>query len=282
MCDKCKTRPDLGLTHGDLETSVVDCVMGVPLSRKDIPGLLMGGVKTYNVRTGAVEEHALIYKVPSPSSNRSRRSRRKEEPGIANRDSISPPVTRKRRSASAHNIFPAGVPVLMRINSACYTGDIFHDDLCDCNWQLEEAFRMIAAHDGPGLVLYHFAHEGKAHGWTEKLKSYDGPRKMFPVEGDWRDFSSAVAILRHLGITHVSLMTNNPHKEQYMRDHGITIVDRKGVVASDPSLAGFYRFKAEEFGHDLPTDLDTRAAADQPADLGKKRKEGSSRKRQRA
>ncbi len=62
-------------------------------------------------------------------------------------------------------------PSLLRINSACYTGDIFRDKRCDCTWQLHAALQLIAERD-QGVLLYHMHHEGRANGIVEKLRSY--------------------------------------------------------------------------------------------------------------
>jgi GTP cyclohydrolase II len=191
---------------------VVRSVFGVPLKRPDLEGLLQAG---YLTQSGLKrpEQHALIYK------------------------------------GDINNLDP-GQEVLIRINSACFTGDIFHDASCDCNEQMEISFQMLAAHDGPGIVLYHFAHEGKAHGYVEKLEAYDG--EMYPVDGDKRDFRSAISILRDLGITRVKVMTNNPEKVAILGEYGIQVTGIVPVVSKDPSLAKFYDFKARQFGHALP------------------------------
>ncbi|MBZ0188935.1 MAG: hypothetical protein K8F91_22010 [Candidatus Obscuribacterales bacterium] len=183
------------------------------MTRKDLPNFLMGA---YKVQTadGVEEEVAIVYKG----------------------DIVNP-----------HD----DVDVLIRINSGCFTGDIFHDELCDCTWQMEEAFRMILAHDGPGMLIYFFRHEGKSHGFLEKLRAYKD--NMFPVDGDLRDFSPAVAILADLGIKRVTLMTNNPEKIAYLTDNGIEVAGTKPVVIESDNLVDFLDFKARTFGHFLPT-----------------------------
>lgn len=154
---------------------------------------------------------------------------------------------------------PKDTVVLIRINSACSTGDIFHDISCDCNWQFEESLRIMEEQDGPAVVLYHFAHEGKAHGYLKKLQSFDGT--MYPVPTDDRDFTHAIAILKDLGITRVRVMTNNPEKQQILRDHGIEIVATVPIVSNDPAVADLYRYKQTVWHHTLPTDLDAQQTA---------------------
>lgn len=199
--------------------SVTGKVFGVPLRRSDVEGLLQAAFLTRAIFKGT-EEHAVIYK------------------------------------GDIEHLLP-GQEVLIRINSACYTGDIFHDQSCDCNEQLEVSLKMLAAHDGPGLVIYHIAHEGKAHGYFEKLKAYDG--EMYPVKGDLRDFRTSVAILLALGIGRVRVMTNNPEKVNILREYGLEITGIVPIVSSDPNLCRFYDYKARVWGHALPT-LDDSAA----------------------
>lgn len=184
---------------------------GVPLLHREFKTILQGAYVT--VKSRRVEEHALLYK------------------------------------GDISNLPKDAVP-LIRINSACSTGDIFHDQSCDCNWQFEEALRILEKQDGPGVVLYHFSHEGKGHGYYEKLKAYDG--KMYPVRSDIRDFTHAVAILLDLGITRCRVMTNNPEKQQILRDYGIEIVEVVPVVSDDPAVAHLYDYKAKVWGHKLP------------------------------
>jgi GTP cyclohydrolase II len=230
MCTHCETKnapnvlavtkPSQGLIARVLSMwknaylpRVIRRVYGAPLKRDDLPGLFQAG---YITRTGfkPYEEHALIYK------------------------------------GDIQNLDP-NQEVLIRINSACFTGDIFHDASCDCNEQMEISFQMLVANEGPGIVLYHFGHEGKAHGYVEKLESYDG--QMYPVKGDRRDFRSAISILRDLGITRVKVMTNNPEKVKILGEYGIQVTGIVPVVSKDPSLADFYDYKARTFNHALPT-----------------------------
>jgi GTP cyclohydrolase II len=191
---------------------VCNRVFAVPLKRSDLDGLMQAAFITKAV-FGPQEEHALFYK--------------------GEIDKLAP-----------------GSEVLIRINSACFTGDIFHDQSCDCNEQFEISLKMMVEHQGPALVIYHFAHEGKAHGYYKKLKAFDG--QMYPVKGDHRDFRTSVAILRNLGISRVRLMTNNPEKVKILQDYGIEVAGIVPIVVNDPNLAAFYDYKARIWKHELP------------------------------
>ena len=139
---------------------------------------------------------------------------------------------------------------LVRINSACFTGDIFRDTSCDCNWQFVEAIRRINSQDGPGLVIYFFAHEGKGLGYYAKLLSYDGD--MFPVRKDARDFTPAIAILRDLGVKRVKLMTNNPEKQAILSSYGIK-VELVPIRPQNPNqrVQKLYDYKRSVFNHSI-------------------------------
>jgi 3,4-dihydroxy 2-butanone 4-phosphate synthase/GTP cyclohydrolase II len=148
-------------------------------------------------------------------------------------------------------------PCLLRVNSACYTGDVFGDRRCDCNWQLEEALRVIAERR-QGLLIYHLHHEGRGNGIVEKLRSYAAGdsgfvgRASYEVAGvsaDAREYRSTVAILEDLGIECVALLTNNPGKARALTERGVVVVEVLALRSPDPDLSTYYQWKREDFGH---------------------------------
>jgi len=150
------------------------------------------------------------------------------------------------------NAYRSNRPVLLRIDSGCFTGSIFQDRSCDCHQQLLAAMNIIDKEPDPntvGLVIHHLHHEGKGHGFTMKLASYR--HGMYPVPSDLREFRSAVAILKDLGITRVILLTNNPDKISVLERNGIEVVDTRRIIIDDPNLRNFYEFKRDELGHDI-------------------------------
>ena len=150
-------------------------------------------------------------------------------------------------------------PILLRINSACYTGDIFHCSRCDCKWQLQNAMELIAK-DG-GLIIYHFEHEGRGIGFVDKLKTFTimdqhdkTTKESFEIIGkqpDERDFLPSVLILKKLGINDVKLISNNPVKKDYLVNHGINVVGMVPSIVNDKSLEKYLNSKKEQFGHIL-------------------------------
>ena len=126
-------------------------------------------------------------------------------------------------------------PVLMRLHSECFTGDLMGSLKCDCGQQLRGAIGEIEKAGG-GLVLY-MAQEGRGIGLISKLKAYALQAEGYDTvdanirlgfETDERDFAPAVAMLQMLGFSSIRLMTNNPNKVQAFEDHGITVAQRVG------------------------------------------------------
>ena len=149
------------------------------------------------------------------------------------------------------------VPVLTRIHSECFTGDLLGSLRCDCGDQLRGAIRTIAA-SGSGVLVY-LAQEGRGIGLANKLRAYqlqDGgadtveANEQLGFDPDERLFLPAVAILRHLGFARVRLLTNNQAKVAALEHCGIAVVER--VPHSFPSNRhneAYLNTKAQRFGH---------------------------------
>jgi GTP cyclohydrolase II len=158
------------------------------------------------------------------------------------------------------NIQNPGKPVLLRLNSACYTSDVFGCQRCDCNWQLLRAMEMISQ-EQDGLIIYHFDHEGRGAGWTNKLKTYSLMEKTkctsfeafvsLGIQPDLRDYSSAIVILKDLNIKSVNLITNNLEKEEFLISHGIAINLKVPLVNSRKEWQSYLISKKQQFGHKI-------------------------------
>jgi GTP cyclohydrolase II len=151
----------------------------------------------------------------------------------------------------------AGRPPLLRIHSQCLTGDVFHSLRCDCRAQLEIALRQISA-EGRGLIIYEHQ-EGRGIGLMNKLRAYElqdhgadtvEANKQLGFESDLRNYSLPGAILRHLGIRSVRLMSNNPDKIKALEDSGVEVAERIPCIAeAHESRRGYLETKREKMGH---------------------------------
>ncbi|WP_438945297.1 bifunctional 3,4-dihydroxy-2-butanone-4-phosphate synthase/GTP cyclohydrolase II [Sediminibacterium sp.] len=148
-------------------------------------------------------------------------------------------------------------PVLTRVHSSCFTGDILGSLRCDCGEQLHKAMRMVEA-AGTGVILY-MNQEGRGIGLINKLKAYQLQEKgMDTVEAnlqlgfgmDERDYGVGAQILRALGVTKLKLMSNNPRKRAGLKGYGLEIVDTVPIeVAPNPHNEKYLTTKRDKLGH---------------------------------
>jgi GTP cyclohydrolase II len=150
-----------------------------------------------------------------------------------------------------------GGPPLLRIHSQCLTGDVFHSLRCDCRAQLEIALAAVAA-EGRGLIIYELQ-EGRGIGLMNKLRAYElqdngadtvEANERLGFESDLRNYSLPGAILRHLGVPAVRLMSNNPDKVRALEEAGIEVVERVPCIAEvHESRRSYLETKREKMGH---------------------------------
>ena len=152
---------------------------------------------------------------------------------------------------------PGGEPPLVRLHSECLTGDVFGSLKCDCGPQLKEALRLIAA-SGGGVLLY-LRQEGRGIGLTNKIRAYalqdrgldtvDANRRLGFAD-DERDYATAAAMLRALGIGEVRLLTNNPRKVAGLKAEGVAVVERVAHhLPVNPHNADYIETKRTKSGH---------------------------------
>ncbi len=148
-------------------------------------------------------------------------------------------------------------PVLTRLHSECFTGDLLGSLRCDCGDQLRGAIEEIAA-TGAGVLLY-LAQEGRGIGLVNKLRAYRLQDQGFDTldangqlgfDDDERIYLPAAEMLRQLGFGAVRLLTNNPRKVESLARHGITVTERVPHVfpANNHNLS-YLRTKATKGGH---------------------------------
>ncbi|WP_425575680.1 bifunctional 3,4-dihydroxy-2-butanone-4-phosphate synthase/GTP cyclohydrolase II [Nemorincola caseinilytica] len=150
-------------------------------------------------------------------------------------------------------------PVLVRVHSSCFTGDILHSLRCDCGEQLEAAMKMVEE-AGKGVVLY-MNQEGRGIGLMNKLKAYklqeEGKDTVeanlaLGFKNDQRDYGVGAQILRHLGVSKMRLMSNNPRKRAGMLGYGLEIVENVPIEVCPNEHNEFYlQTKRDKLGHDI-------------------------------
>jgi len=148
-------------------------------------------------------------------------------------------------------------PVLTRLHSQCFTGDLIGSLRCDCGDQLRGAIAEIAR-SGGGVLLY-LAQEGRDIGLVNKLRAYALQDRGFDTieanevlgfDADERVYLPAAEMLRQLGIRRVRLLTNNPAKVDSLAHCGIEVVERvPHVFPSNPHNEEYLRTKATRGGH---------------------------------
>jgi GTP cyclohydrolase II len=148
-------------------------------------------------------------------------------------------------------------PVLTRLHSECFTGDLLGSLRCDCGDQLKGAIANIAKAGG-GVLLY-LAQEGRGIGLVNKLRAYnlqdDGldtldANLQLGFDDDERIYLPAAEMLRLLGIAQVRLMTNNPAKVEGLTRHGVAVTERvPHVFPANDHNRRYLSTKAARSGH---------------------------------
>ena len=150
-------------------------------------------------------------------------------------------------------------PVLVRVHSSCFTGDILGSLRCDCGEQLHKAMQMVET-EGKGAILY-MNQEGRGIGLLNKLKAYRLQEEgMETVEAnlhlgflmDQRDYGVGAQMLRHIGITKLRMISNNPKKRVGLIGYGLEIVENIPLhVDSNPHNEKYMQTKRDKMGHEF-------------------------------
>ncbi len=154
-------------------------------------------------------------------------------------------------------------PVLVRMHSECFTGEVLHSHRCECANQLAHALEEIHR-AGRGLVVY-LRQEGRGIGLANKLRAYAlqaagadtvDANRLLGLPDDARAYDAAAAVLRHLGVGTVALMTNNPAKARALESLGIAVAERVPVVVpSNPLARAYLETKRDRMEHQVPEQL---------------------------
>jgi GTP cyclohydrolase II len=147
---------------------------------------------------------------------------------------------------------------LVRLHSECMTGDVLGSARCDCGPQLKESLRRL--HDEGGYLLY-MRQEGRGIGLYQKLDAYRlqdlghdtfSANRMLGHREDERDYTAAAQMLKALGVTRITLLTNNPDKRRQLEAQGIEIaaVRPTGVYAGKHNIR-YLEAKARHTRHTI-------------------------------
>ena len=151
---------------------------------------------------------------------------------------------------------------LVRLHSACFTGDLLASLRCDCGDQLRIAMEMIGR-ETAGVLVY-LPQEGRGIGLVEKIKAYClQDQGMDTVEAnlalghqaDSRDYGVGIQILKDLGMTKIRLLTNNPKKTDAFIYGGfdLEVIDQVPIVGPiHEHNARYIATKRDKLGHKLP------------------------------
>jgi len=171
---------------------------------------------------------------------------------------------REKNSSNEHLALVKGEwqkedPVLVRVHSSCFTGDILGSMRCDCGEQLHKAMEAVEK-EGRGVVLY-MNQEGRGIGLLNKLRAYKLQEQgMDTVEAnlhlgfpmDKRDYGIGAQILRYLGVTKLRLLSNNPQKRAGLLGYGIEIVETVPIIGStNPHNEKYLQTKRDKLGHKI-------------------------------
>lgn len=150
-------------------------------------------------------------------------------------------------------------PVLARLHSACFTGDVLGSLKCDCGPQLRAALAQMG-HEGAGVLLY-LNQEGRGIGLANKMRAYSLQDQGFDTveanhrlgfEDDERNFRIGADILKDMGFSDVRLMTNNPAKVDKLQSCGLAVTERVPLKVGKNDLNAHYlATKAAKSGHIL-------------------------------
>lgn len=162
-----------------------------------------------------------------------------------------------------------GEPVLARTHSECLTGDGLFSLRCDCGFQLEHALQSIAQ-EGRGVLMY-LRQEGRGIGLLNKIRAYHlqdlgadtvEANEQLGFEADLRDYSICGPMLKHLNVSSLRLMTNNPRKVKALEAAGLNVVERLSLkVGRNPHNDAYLSTKASKLGHWLETHQDDETGA---------------------
>jgi GTP cyclohydrolase II len=151
---------------------------------------------------------------------------------------------------------PVSKQPLVRIQSACYTAEIFRSLDCDCHEQLEESLKQIQIATG---ILVYMLCDGRGAGLFKKIQGLElGRTKGLDTSAayselglaqDPRDYARVAQVLRWFKVDSIRLLTNNPRKASGLEAHGICVTRQPIEIPSTSHSYPYLRTKAIKMGH---------------------------------
>ena len=148
---------------------------------------------------------------------------------------------------------------IVRVHSECLTGDVFSSRTCDCRAQLVAGLQKISD-DKKGAIVY-LRQEGRGIGLAEKIKAYhlQQTKGLDTVDAnlhlghkaDNRDFHQAAWILKDQGFKSVRILTNNPEKTDYLKQHNLEIIPEKFELHISKENYNYLKTKKIKLGHNI-------------------------------
>jgi 3,4-dihydroxy 2-butanone 4-phosphate synthase/GTP cyclohydrolase II len=141
-------------------------------------------------------------------------------------------------------------PVLVRVQTACFPGDVFGSEACDCGPQLRAAIAAIKR-DGKGVFLYVYAAGRQSLlGDVRAHVLHEGGPRVAGGDHKLRDFGLGAQVLSDLGIKNLRLLTNNPKKIVGLEGYGMCVADRVPIeVGATQHNITYLRDKRDREGH---------------------------------
>jgi len=165
----------------------------------------------------------------------------------------------KTHLALTYGDFSSAKSVMVRVHSECLTGDVFNSLRCDCGEQLSSAMSTIE-NNGSGILVY-LRQEGRGIGLKHKIKAYklqeEGldtveANEKLGFKPDLRDYGVGAQILKDLGATKLTVLTNNPKKLVGLEGHGLEITSRLPIeIEMNQENKKYLNTKKNKLGHIL-------------------------------
>ena len=153
-----------------------------------------------------------------------------------------------------------GRRVPVRVHSECMTSEVFGSLKCDCKEQLDAAMAEVAKR-GAGVILY-LRQEGRGIGLTNKIRAYAlqqcghdtvDANRLLGLPDDAREYDCAQDMLEFLEIQSILLLTNNPAKVSALRELGVEVESREGIIVTPNAFSlGYLEAKRLRMDHVLP------------------------------